>query len=91
MNYQSPPLVASELVDREPKLDAHDFVLQSFSRAIAGAPVESRRKVFRIIATDSFRRCCADLWDLAHESGLVELVGEVTVTDDLVASFGGQL
>ena len=60
------------------KFDAYAFVLASFSQAISGAPLENRRKVFRLIAADSFRRCCADLWELADESGLINLVGEVT-------------
>jgi hypothetical protein len=71
----------------EPHFDAYAFVLASFSRAISGAPLENRRKVFRLIAADSFRRCCADLWELAEESGLVDLVGEVTVTDDLTSAW----
>jgi hypothetical protein len=52
-----------------------------------GAPVENRRQVFRLIAADSFRRCCADLWELADESGLVELVGKTLITDDLTGAF----
>jgi hypothetical protein len=69
-------------------LDAHQFILSSFARAIDGAPLENRRKVFCLIATNSFRRCCADLRELAAESGLIDLVGAVTVEDDLAAALG---
>jgi hypothetical protein len=83
--------VHAPLEDFAIKFDAHNFVLASFSRAISGAPLENRRKVFRLIAADSFRRCCGDLWELADESGLIDLVGEVTITEDLTSAFwGGQ-
>lgn len=72
----------------ELSFDAHEFVLASFARAIAGAPPENRRKVFRLIAHDSFRRCCDDLRELAQVSGLIETFGDVTVTDDLTSAWG---
>jgi hypothetical protein len=71
----------------EPHFDAHQFVLSSFARAIEGAPPENRRKVFRLVAHDSFQRCCDDLRELATESGLIDLVGAVSVEDDLRAAF----
>jgi hypothetical protein len=74
----------------EPRFDAHEFVLASFSRAIEGAPLKNRRKVFRLIAADALRRCCADLWELAETSGLVETFGEVTITGDLNSAWSGQ-
>ena len=71
------------------KFDGHEFILSSFARAISGAPPENRRRVFRLIAHDSFRRCRADLLKLAEESGLINLVGAVTVEDDLAAAIEG--
>jgi hypothetical protein len=89
MTYQTKSFVASESISSD-RFDAHEFVLQSFARAIRGAPIENRRKVYRLIAHDAFRRCCTDLWQLAYESGLADLVGETTVADDLAASFWGR-
>jgi hypothetical protein len=85
--HVSDPLPAGKI---ELRFDAHEFILASFSRAIAGAPPENRRKVFRLIAADTFRRCCDDLRELAAESGLIDLVGAVTVEDDLRAALGGR-
>jgi hypothetical protein len=70
-----------------PDLAATRLIFGSFVRVIRNAPVENQRKVFRLMATDSFRCCCADLWELAYDSGLVHLVGEATITDDLTSAF----
>jgi hypothetical protein len=83
--HVSDPLPAGKIELR--RYDAHEFVLASFSRAIEGAPLENRRRVFRLIAHDSFRRCCAELWDLAENSGLLEQFGEVTISDDITSTF----
>ena len=68
------------------------LVFESFTRAIAGAPIHNRRAVFYLIAADCLRRCVEDLRALAEASGLVETFGAVTVEGDLAAALrGGRL
>jgi hypothetical protein len=62
------------------------LVFESFTRAIAGAPTQNRRAVYRLIATDCYRRCVEYLRALAEASGLVETFGDVIVEDDLRAA-----
>lgn len=76
---------------------AHDFVFASFVRTIELARIENKRAIFRLLARDArqrldrqFQTTVDELFDLAEDSGLLEIFGPVTLQDDFAASFGGQ-
>jgi hypothetical protein len=62
-------------------------VCESFTRAINDAPLQNKRAVYMLIATDACRRCMDDLLALAKASGLIEQLGAVNVQNDLTSSF----
>jgi hypothetical protein len=64
------------------------LVFESFTRAISSAPIENRRAVYQLIATDCYHRCVEDLYALAEASRLLEQFGAVTVQNDLASAFG---
>jgi hypothetical protein len=68
--------------------ESSNLVFESFARAIRGTPIENRRAVYQLIATDCYHRCVEELRALAEASGLVETFGAITVEDDLAAAFG---
>jgi hypothetical protein len=66
----------------------------SLCRAIAGAPIENKLRVFGLMAktgaayTGEFRqRVIDDLWEVANDLGLVSLFGVTSVQNVLASAF----
>jgi hypothetical protein len=80
-----------------PASDPVAFVFTSWSRALVGAKPENKLRIFGAMAEDAVtyldvhrQQVIDDLWLVAEEAGLVDLLGVLAVQDALTVAFQGR-